>query len=352
MKVVNCTLYADNPYQKLLYSATDGQFSPVRGSIDDAIQILNRAEGNILHVHWEEHLVRSSPTSIEAKGRAEYFLNSLNNFINLGGIVIWTIHNETPHELQHVEAFLALRRGLAKAANLIFVHNLAAIEVLSHQVDVDRRKIYLIQHPSYSDFYEDVSDTRAALLSADSRQLLCFGMIREYKGFHRLKDIFADGFLAKNNATLRISGASVPGDSYADQLATLFNGDEDVVLDFRNVAESEVAGLFHDSAAVLLPYNRFLTSGVALLALTFGSLIIAPNVIQMRETIPRAGWDLLYDPSSEDDMRRAIAAALNMSPEERLNIRSVMLDRAEYLHPSRIGREFYKVLANLAQTSG
>ncbi len=107
MRAINCTLYPDNPYQSLLYSGLGGRYDLVRGTVDQALTALNAGEKVLLHVNWEEHVIRASPTKAEAQATTDYFLRTLKQFVDKGGRVVWTIHNEFPHELQHPEVFVA-----------------------------------------------------------------------------------------------------------------------------------------------------------------------------------------------------------------------------------------------------
>jgi hypothetical protein len=67
MDVINYVIYHENPYHQLLYSAILDEYRPIRGDVDAAIQQIGTGEGNLFHVHWEEHAIRRSPTAAEAK---------------------------------------------------------------------------------------------------------------------------------------------------------------------------------------------------------------------------------------------------------------------------------------------
>src|SRR5690606_21272592 len=114
MKIVNFTLYHDNPYSRLMYCALEPEFEAVRGTIDDALSLLKSGESQLFHINWEEHLVRNSTSVAEADLMIKYFIKKLKEYRSLGGKVIWTVHNEHPHERENVAAFLNLRRHLAE----------------------------------------------------------------------------------------------------------------------------------------------------------------------------------------------------------------------------------------------
>ncbi len=352
MRAINCTLYPDNPYQSLLYSGLGGRYDLVRGTVDQALTALNAGEKVLLHVNWEEHVLRASPTRAEAQATTDYFLRTLKQFVDKGGRVVWTIHNEFPHELQHPEVFVGLRKRLAALAHRIIVHNTEAINVLARQVDLDRRKIFLLMHPSYLGHYEPEETTLAGIDAPASRTILSFGMLRRYKGFDVLPELLPAAFTREHDARLKFSGNAINGDDYVSVLQEKFGDRDDIDWDVRNIPDEEVPELLRDAACVVLPYQRFLTSGVALLCLTVGTLVVAPRTRQLQEVFPVATQELLYAPDSDDDFRRAVARAVEMEAEERSFHRHLMIERAQYLHPNRIGRQLGLLLDELTAPVG
>jgi glycosyltransferase involved in cell wall biosynthesis len=347
MEIVNCTLYRDNPYQAMLYGALRGRYEPVRGKIDDAIAKLKANGAGMLHVHWEEHLIRSSPTEVEARAAASYFIGRLKHYRELGGRAIWTIHNSLPHELEHVEAFLSIRRALAEHCDRILVHNTEAINVLSEQVPLDRTKIYYLPHPSYTGIYEPEDTARREVGGPTERSILSFGKIRRYKGTDRLLNWLTPEFLSSYGAKLRISGEPIQNDLFLSELQACSVGRGDIVWDIRNVADRDVPVLMRGASCVVLPYERFLTSGVALLALSVGALVVAPNVQQMRELLPVPVQRFLFEQDSADDFRRAVAAALELPQQERAELATMSLQRASHFRGERISRQLGGLLDSM-----
>ncbi len=72
----------------------------------------------------------------------------------------------------------------------------------------------------------------------------------------------------------------------------------------------------------------------------------------MQEVFPVATQELLYAPDSDDDFRRAVALAVEMEAEERSFHRRLMIERAQYLHPNRIGRQLGLLLDELTAPQG
>jgi glycosyltransferase involved in cell wall biosynthesis len=347
--VINCTLYRDNPYQAMLYAPLAGRYAPVRGSVEEAVEARRRDPRTLLHVHWEEHVLRGHPTSAEARIAADYFIRMLRSYRREGGRVAWTVHNGHPHEQEHVEVFLRLRAALAEMADRILVHNTEAINLLSDQVALDRAKVFYLPHPSYLGVYESEAELARALPQPPGRGLLLFGKLRRYKAVERLIEALPPERLAPHGATLEIRGEPIAGDGYVPDLRARFAGRGDITWDIRRIPDAEVPGLLRAARCLVLPYERFLTSGVALLCLSLGVPLIGPRTRALEEVVPVAAQSLLFDPEVPGDLARVVDEAFALSPEAYLGLREACVDRARHFHPQRIGRLLQQVYDELGE---
>jgi glycosyltransferase involved in cell wall biosynthesis len=338
LKVINQVIYAENPYHRILYAGLEGRYEPVRADVDAAIDAIRVDGQQILHIHWEEHAIRHCVTAVEARASTDYFLRRLADFRKLGGRVLWTVHNLMPHELQHPEVFIELRRGLAHEVDVILVHNLEAINVLRAQVALEQSKLFYLPHPSYLGVYEPEEETEQRALAAPrTRHLLAFGKMRRYKGFDTLLDFLPEQFLTDHDLTLSIVGQPLPQEDFAEALATKAAGRQRVTIEPRNVPDEDVATLFRGAECLVLPYERFLTSGVALLALTLGVPTIAPATNAMRELFPALAHPLLYRPGEVEDFQRAVSETVGLAASERADLVRALVARARYLRPEKTG---------------
>ena len=215
MIVYNHTIYRENPYHEVFYRAIGKCYRPVRGDVELATEGLRSGEGRLLHLHWEEHCLRPCRTGAEARAVAAHTLERLAAYRALGGRTLWTVHNPMLHELEHPDAFLALRRGLAGSVDRILVHGLEAVDVLTAQVgELPRERLFYLPHPSYLGFYEDEAlagcpaPARAGPLVA-----LLFGKVRRYKGFDRLLEAYAAAS-PRPAFAVRVVGQPLAADTY------------------------------------------------------------------------------------------------------------------------------------------
>lgn len=336
MKVINFTQYANNPYTRLMYSALVGKYEPIRGTIDEALGLLRRKESTVFHINWEEHLIRGCPTSAEAELMGDHFLSKLHEYRRLGGKVLWTVHNEYPHELEHTDAFLRLRGELGKAVDRILVHSVQALAVLQAQMDLDSSLVFLVPHPSYWGEYEPISALAPKGHKAKERLAIAFGMVRPYKGYSAFLKTVAEATVC--SFKLKVVGAPIAHDPYGEELKTQFGSNPRIDFDYRSVPSEDVATTIRSGRCLVLPYERFLTSGVALLGITLGVPVVAPDTPQMREFLPPANHCLLFDSKQTDDVMNAIERAMDLSDSAVNELRRQHHERAQHFSPQRVSR--------------
>ncbi|WP_131829496.1 polysaccharide pyruvyl transferase family protein [Teichococcus deserti] len=312
------------------------------------IQAIAHAEAGLpvlLHVHWEEFFLKVASDAAEADEAALLAIQQMEKLRRLGGRLIWTVHNAAPHRMPHRQAFMTLRRWLAAQADAILVHSQHAVEFLSAQVTVDRARIQVLPHPSYLGHYEPEAAAAAGLGTAPSRVVLGFGRVQPQKGFDRLVGMLPAAYLAAQQAMLRISGEGGRG---ARALRRSLPERTDVQWDFRHVPDAEVPGLIRDAACVVLAYEQFLTSGVAMLVLSCGGILVAPDVPQLRELLPEALHRFLYQDGDAVDLQMVVSGVLALSEADRLACRRLGLEVARRLRPAVVAAELAAVYDRLS----
>lgn len=333
---VYCYPASDNSkYVPLLFLGTQDRYQPIyrqQGSLADAIAELNAGRSPIVHIHWEEFVLNGCATDVEADIAADEFLTDIKQFHDLGGALFWTVHNEVPHEIGFYRQFLAMRTLLAREADVVLVHNSVSIETLAHQVALDRSKVRALPHASYLDMYEDGATLRAGLKGVPERRIQGFGWIRLQKGFGEVIKMLPPSFLAARGSSIRISGHGPEAGAVIAQQARR----GDVQWDVRHVPDAEAPHLLRSAACVVLPYRRVLTSGVALLAMSVGALIVAVDTPQMRELLPLTNHRFLYPYDDAEALRTVISGVLDLPVGERQHVLEANLLYARSVHPRNI----------------
>ena len=246
-----------NPYTALLdRSLTSLGYSVVHFRWRNALF----AKYDVVHLHWPDHLLRHPRLSGRVVKRCLTLLFLLR--IMLARVpVVRTFHNATPHERMPGIDRRILNRFDSLVAEWICLSEAA-------QPDYSNAPRSVIPHGHYRDWYG------SAPTREQSRQLLCFGQVRAYKGVESLLAAFPEG--AESKWSLTVAGA--PGDARtAEELQKLAEDLPNVHLDLRFVPDHELVGYLSLCEGVVLPYRHLLNSGAALLALSMGRPIIVPK---------------------------------------------------------------------------
>ena len=290
---------ASNPYCELLYDHVEKLGVAVVDGRSGVRWLLRaRRRVGVLHFHWpERHFHQDSLAS------AIGFALRLCIARLVGYRIVWTVHNAVPHEGSGAGDRL-VRAVLRRVARLV-VHCEAARRALGP----DGRGAVVIPHGSYVGRYPNGITAAAARqrlgLEPEARVFLAFGQVRPYKNLDALTRVFST--LDAPDARLVIAGEPVCG----TRLALV--DDTRIRFFLRHVADAEVQVFLNAADVVVLPYRAVLTSGAAMLALSFGRGLVAPRLGCLAE-LERSGAVCLYDPEAPDGLADALRRALLLDP--------------------------------------
>lgn len=305
-------------------------FFPVRRA-SDLKWLRWDARLQVLHVHWDERLTGRKTIDEQAQ-QADVVIRDLEALLRRGVKLVFTAHNATPHEGGDVAAFERVRRFLVAHATLLHVHSDAGKRLLVERFGADPAKVVIIQHPSYVGIHAPAKD----LSATQKRKFLSIGSIRKYKGH----DAMIQGFAAMTRHAevggLTIRGASSRGLSI--DTAPL-DGRIEVTSDLTPVPDHAMAEVFAEHDFVVMSYTASLTSGVAMLAMTFGTPVIAPDLGGIREMLGAELDMFLFTPNDPEAMGQALDRAVALSDRELQDLREKALRRADALNPAQQSRQ-------------
>jgi glycosyltransferase involved in cell wall biosynthesis len=195
--------------------------------------------------------------------------------------LVLTAHDVLPREPRAGQ--LRAQRRLYERFDAIVVHSEHGRARLVGELGVDRDLVHVIPHGAFTHLAERPVDPGAGgpPLHAAGPVVLCFGLIRPYKGIDGLLEAWRGIDLEKagiGNAQLWIAGMP-RGD-----LPTLLGADPrslaalGVRLDARFIPDSELPGYFRRADLVVLPYLQADQSGVLFTALAFGKPLLLSDV--------------------------------------------------------------------------
>jgi glycosyltransferase involved in cell wall biosynthesis len=191
--------------------------------------------------------------------------------------LVLTAHDVMPREPRAGQ--LRAQRRLYERFDAIVVHSEHGRARLLGELGVDPELVHVIPHGAFTHLAEGPVGPKPH--EAAGPVVLCFGLIRPYKGVDVLLEAWrgVDSVgIGINNAQLWIAGMP-RGD-----LATLLGGDPrslgafGVSLDARFIPDSELPGYFRRADLVVLPYLQADQSGVLFTALAFGKPLLLSDV--------------------------------------------------------------------------
>lgn len=277
-----------NPYGRLLADAVRTADPAFRFHEFRPRSVFARNRPGLWHMQW--------PASRAAAVRASRALFDVGAVVvaalvcRLRGIpMVWTVHNLAPHEERHAWLSSAFMQwltprlsgwvSLSEAGVGLAIDRYPALRGVPHIV---------VRHGHYGSVYPDpplMDEARRSLGIAADRVLLALGTIRPYKRYPALARAFTES--DPEDWALVIAGS--PRDPAT--VRELQAAAEGVDLRVGQVAEDQVPAYFAAATGFVLPADRILNSGSALLALTFGVPVLVPDTPVMAELRDEIGPD-------------------------------------------------------------
>lgn len=216
--------------------------------------------------------------------------------------VISILDNVVPHERRFFDTPLT-KYFLGGSDGCVTLCNAVAEDLLRIR---PKARYTVIRHPLYSHFGEKMERAEAekALgIAPGKKNILFFGLIREYKGLDILLDAFGklgDGY------QLIIAGEPYGSfEKYREQIAAMPNR-HNIHLYLQYIKDSEVNKFFSVADVGVLPYRSATQSGISSVSYHFEVPMIVTDVGGLRETIGDCGTGIVASEGSPDEIRKEI----------------------------------------------
>ncbi|VXB20531.1 glycosyltransferase family 4 protein [Citricoccus sp. K5] len=326
-----------NPYQSLTYRAFGDHglaLVPVTDPWDfgSLIHLRGQARGIIYHLHWLSFVHQGAASPRKAAELTNRFMAEVRAFRAAGGKVIWTVHNMVSHEARFLEEELRLQQAVANEVDLIHVMSEDTPELVRETLQLPLDKVFHVSHPSYLGAYEDYLPADHARLmlgiEPDETVYVALGAIKAYKGVERLLQAF-NLLLDRSDRPRRliIAGAA-DNDPRSLELRRQLRMHPYVLLHDRRVAADHVQRLLRAADLMVLPHERALNSGGALLGPSFGLPVVASSVGVLPRILPPEFTEFFPGDSPKDVSDALERADRLVTVEARIAARSF----AEELH--------------------
>lgn len=311
-----------NPYNALLYTTLVQD-----GHVVSEFTFRHALTGkyDIIHIHWPPD---PSPRMRRFLPAHLGFIIAVHALIAWGKLrgarVVWTVHNLHAHEKNHPLVEKVRMALFGRLLDGLILMNEATSPLLAAAYpSLDRKPRALIRHGDYRSAYPNGvsrADARGKLgIPADQKVILCFGIIKQYKGIEDVLEIFNKA--SDTGLTLVVAGL-LPEDqrTWFEPLQQASRDNPRIVIRTGLVDAEEVQVFFNACDLVVLPYKNILNSGTLLLALSFNKPVLIRDHPGVRESLKEFGrWVSTYDTLTFDLLTRAVETApsgmLEMPPD-------------------------------------
>ncbi len=248
----------------------------------------------ILHYHWLEF------QDVRALMGMPWKMLCIYLFRLLGGNIVWTLHNEFPHDQRYLKLHRYLHKKMADWADALHVHCHKAISIMSRRLESPPEKFHIVPHPEFPPSPIPAEEARQHLLkqyscnlSGDSSTLLMFGNISRYKQIEKVAEMVIG---LKHECKLLIVGPVKKGnmDLYR-QLERLQKQSERLIMIPHFIPEAHVSWFFSASDICVFNYRNILSSGGYNMAKAYGKTVIAPDIGCLSEEHTKSNVHLFID---------------------------------------------------------
>lgn len=199
----------------------------------------------------------------------------------------------------------------------LIVHNNTSRAELLTRSGVRPEKVSVIPHGSYLGLVAPSIDRMKArrvlgLPEHEERLILFFGQIKDVKGLDLLLEAFGNVQAELGRCRLLIAGKVWKADFSRYQAIIDQHELADLVdLRIRYIPDSDVAAYYSAADLVVLPYRKIYQSGVLLMAMSFGTPVLASDLPGMTEIVEAGRNGFLFRSGDSDDLARELIRVLN-----------------------------------------
>jgi D-inositol-3-phosphate glycosyltransferase len=242
--------------------------------------------------------------------------------------IITVLDNVIPHEhrfgdkmftkffLKPIDAFISMSKSVADDLNTF-----------------DQKKPRDFNpHPLFDNFGDAIPKEKAKEilgLDPNSRYILFFGIIRDYKGLDLLLEAFEKLPSRKKNVKLLVAGEYYSNEEKYQQLIADLKIGSDVKVVNEFIKDSEVGRYFCAADIVAQPYKNATQSGVTQIGYHFETPMLVTNVGGLPEMIPDGRVGYVVEPNPES-ISQALEDFFN-SDKEILFRENLKVEKQKYL---------------------
>jgi glycosyltransferase involved in cell wall biosynthesis len=309
----------ENPFQHMVRRAFPPGWDVRPGGFDSALAALRegRAGPVVFHLHWEDAIYREAAASAEAEALVDGFLGRLDAFVAGGGRLLWTVHNDGPHEPRFLAVDGRLRRALAARAHAVHMHSRVAAESMAPPLGLSPARVVVAPLGGFAGHYPDDVDRDAARryfgIPDEAPVFATLGAARAYKGLDLLLRAFAAARERLPDARLVVAGRTghpACGGRFVEPAPG-------VLLMPNRIDDATVQYVLRAADYAAFSFRRVMVSSSVLLAETFGLPVIVPDLPTLREMVEPGRNGFVYPAGDAEALARLMLGAAGLPRESR-----------------------------------
>jgi glycosyltransferase involved in cell wall biosynthesis len=309
-----------NPYQQLVYDRLpDAGIRPVAVYDNETALELTRLIGRdvdvVTHLHWLSVATQGAESESAARRQADEYLDQLEQLVDAGGRLLWTVHNVLPHDSEYTDVDVHVRRRVADLAHRIHVMSPRTRELCAPYFDIPPEKVFSVAHPSYHGAYPDhISQLTARQMlgiSPGPVVHVMLGAIKAYKGLPELQDAFDELTRREPGRHVLLVAGNPDGSEEAESFQRWALRHGSVLADLRKIPVEDVQVFMRAADIAVLPYRRSLNSGALALSCTFGLPAVLPSSSGESDDA-LDGFTVTYDADEQDGLVDAMQSAATL----------------------------------------
>lgn len=294
-------------YSNCLYPALRAAGADVRDGVWSGRWLLRHIDrGDVICLHWPSFLYYDEAAPVGTWVSLTRFLVLMLLVRARGGRIFWIAHNLYPHNGgRGVRAHRVGRRIVVALCSWIGVHSDAAATRIRAEFVVRSARIVRLEHGNWVGWYRNEMSREEARrrlgVAPDAFLFLFVGLCKEYKNLvhlvHGHKQV-------QDDSRLWIAGL-FQSRAYFDKVQAAAAGSDRITIRNGRIASEDMQVYLNACDVVVLPYTEILTSGAAMLALSFGRPVLAPRLPSLEELV-NSDCGVLYDPVADGALTRAM----------------------------------------------
>ena len=314
-------------YPKILFKKEQRDYSNDFFKVENTQFLINTANPfNIIGVSRKINAL--NPDVVLLQWWHPYFspcYRTLTNHLKKSIKVYFTCHNVFPHERFPLDKMLT-KMVLKKGNGFIVQSKSDEEDLLSVKKDANER---LNPHPTYNAFRirnissiearSEISSKDGFIINDDTKLLLFFGFVREYKGLkHLLK---AMPMIVKSLPDCRLLVVGAFGDDKQDYLDLIESSgmSEYIYLKDTYTPDHEVEKYFAASDLVVLPYENATQSGIAQIAYGFDKPVLVTNVGGLPDVVTNGKTGYVVEPFNPEEIAKGVIDFFENNRYEQMN---------------------------------